>query len=63
MDYKDKYLKYKTKYNQLKNNLIGAGHVELQEHLIDGTRGIGVYALAAPNDCSSSNMKIEHLKI
>ncbi len=60
MDYQNKYLKYKIKYNQLKNNLIGTGYKELQAHLIDSTRGIGIYALAAPNDCASSNMKIEH---
>lgn len=60
MDYQEKYLKYKNKYNQLKNNLIGAGYADLQKHIIDSTRGIGVYALAAPNDCASSNMKIEH---
>lgn len=60
MDYQEKYLKYKIKYNQLKNNLIGSGYVELQSQIIDPTRGIGVYALAAPNDCASSNMKIEH---
>ncbi len=60
MDYQNKYLKYKTKYNELKNNLIGAGHTELQRHIIDSSRGIAVYALAAPNDCASSNMKIEN---
>ena len=60
MNYQDKYLKYKIKYNQLKNSLIGSGHKELQTHIIDSTRGIGVYALAAPNDCASSNMKIEN---
>jgi hypothetical protein len=39
---------------------LGSGHKELQAHIIDDTRGIGVYALGAPNDCASSNMKIEH---
>jgi 5,10-methylenetetrahydrofolate reductase len=59
MDYKNKYLKYKSKYLNLLNQK-GNGVDEFHVNLLDNTRGIGLYALAAPNDCSSTNMKIEN---
>lgn len=60
MSYKEKYFKYKIKYNQLKLNITGSGQQELHLKLLNNDNGIGLYALAAPNDCASSTMKIRH---
>ena len=59
MDYQKKYLKYKNKYITLLKQL-GSGIEDLKNQLQNNSIGVGIYALAAPNDCASSLMKITH---
>jgi hypothetical protein len=63
MNYQEKYIKYKNKYINLSNQIgsaISLSQKKLQEKLQNSDEIVGLYALAAPNDCASTNMKIEH---
>lgn len=66
MNYQEKYIKYKNKYLNLVNQ-IGSAITEAQKNLQTKLQSqnmeeiVGLYALAAPNDCASTNMKFEHI--
>ena len=63
MSYQEKYTKYKNKYLNLLNQ-IGSAITESQQNLQIKLQNpeviVGLYALAAPNDCASTNIKFEH---
>jgi len=63
MSYQEKYIKYKNKYLNLINQIgsaITEAQKNLQTKLLNPQEIVGLYALAAPNDCASTNMKLEH---
>jgi len=66
MEYKKKYLKYKEKYLQIKEKLYGGTlqetHEKFKTDIINPDIILGVYALAAPDNCASTNMKLLHFE-
>lgn len=66
MNYQEKYIKYKNKYLNLVNQIgsaITGSQQKLQTKLQSQKMAdiVGLYALAAPNDCATTNIKLEHL--
>lgn len=61
MDYEQKYQKYKGKYLYLKQ-LYGGSNEQFQLDMHNTDNIIGIYALVAPDDCASTNMKLIHFE-